>query len=290
MSVEVPGLLFAGLALDRAEHLREDLSALSSLWPRARIVWIDAEGNAAAREDGGGLYVSLAGEFPQGLASACFLGLADGEPWFALPPPDPIAHPHWIDLRSAGARFSAFEAGVFAYARALGLWHRRSRFCSACGGPLGLLRAGHVAQCAGCGMQHFPRTDPAIIVLAEAEGRVLLGRQASWPAGQYSLIAGFVEPGESLEDAVRRELMEETGVRAGACRYIASQPWPFPGSLMLGFRAQAEAMPPRIGHELEDARWFSAAEIHREVAAGRLRLSSSISIARRLIDAWLTEQ
>lgn len=290
MSTTPPVQLFAGLPLDRAEHLREDSAALSALWPKAQVIRLDAEGQAAAREDGEGLAVAAGSAFAEGFSRATFLGLAGDTPWFALGVADGAEWPSWIDLRSAGARFSPFEAGLFAYARALGLWQRRSRFCPACGNPLGILRGGHVAQCGHCGLEHYPRTDPAVIVLAESDGRVLLGRQPSWPAGQYSLIAGFVEPGESLEDAARRELAEETGVTAGACRYIASQPWPFPGTLMLGFRAQAEYMPPRVGRELEDARWFSADDIRREVAAGRLRLSSRISIARSLIDAWLAER
>ncbi|MBB5015455.1 NAD(+) diphosphatase [Rehaibacterium terrae] len=281
--------LFAGLPLDRAEHLREDVAALAALWPQARVIRLDPEGHAAARADGEGLALASGREFVDRFAQATFLGLSGGTPWFALDA-DPAGWPHWIDLRSAGARFSPFEAGLFAYARALGLWQRRSRFCPACGHRLGFARGGHVAECGNCGLEHYPRTDPAVIVLAESEGRVLLGRQPNWPAGQYSLIAGFVEPGESLEDAARRELAEETGIVAGACRYIASQPWPFPGTLMLGFRAEAEFMPPRVGRELEDARWFSADDIRREVAAGRLRLSSRISIARSLIDAWLAER
>lgn len=279
--------LFAGLPLDRAEHLREDAEALRSLWPKARILRIDAEGQAAMREDGEGLAVAASGDIDAQPAQACFLGLAGDTPWFSLGVEDTGGHPHWIDLRSAGARFSAFEAGLFAYARALRLWQRRSRFCPGCGGALALARGGHVGLCGGCGLEHYPRTDPAVIVLAESEGRVLLGRQPGWPPGQYSLIAGFVEPGESLEDAARRELLEETGVVAGACHYVASQPWPFPGSLMLGFRAEAVSMPPRVGRELEDARWFTAGEIRAEVAAGRMRLSSRISIARNLMDAWL---
>lgn len=282
---------FAALALDRAEHLREDPAALARLWPQARIIGLDEEGNLALDEAGERPAVWTGARLGDGIEQSIFLGLAGDTPWFALRghPLPPSAT--WIDLRSAGVRLPAFEAGLFAYARAVALWQRRHRFCTACGGPLSLTRAGHVALCAACGMEHYPRTDPAVIVLVESGDRILLGRQPDWPAGRYSLIAGFVEPGESLEDAARRELLEETGVPVEACRYVASQPWPFPAALMLGFRARAaEPVAPRIGRELEDARWFSLDDIRAGVASGELKLSARISIARSLVDAWLAER
>jgi NAD+ diphosphatase len=179
------------------------------------------------------------------------------------------------------------SASLLAYARALALWKARHRHCGVCGAPNLPARAGHVMRCsrAGCGTEAFPRLDPAIIVLVtDATGeRALLGRQASWAAGRYSTIAGFVEPGESLEDAVIREVEEETGVVAGDVEYVASQPWPVPSSLMLGFRAVARThdITLRDG-ELEDARWFTRADL----AAGHPLLPPAGAISARLIDAW----
>ena len=161
-----------------------------------------------------------------------------------------------------------------------------------------MLRAGWLGRCQSCGLDHYPRTDPAVIVAVSDGARLLLGRQSTWPARRYSVIAGFVEPGESLEQAVAREVMEETGLRVRRCRYLASQPWPFPGALMLGFAAEAESGEPRVGVELEDARWFDAGEIRAAAARESMAdvdhtdddgplLSSPISIARWLIEHWL---
>jgi len=191
------------------------------------------------------------------------------------------------ELRPLAPALSPESASLLAYARALSLWKSRHRFCGVCGTPNLPARAGHVLRCSreGCASETFPRLDPAIIVLVSDAGgeRALLGRQASWPAGRYSTIAGFVEPGESLEDAVVREVEEETGVQVTDVRYESSQPWPFPSSLMLGFRAVARTheITLRDG-ELEDARWFTRADI----AAGHPVLPPAGSISARLIDGW----
>lgn len=189
------------------------------------------------------------------------------------------------ELRPLAPMLDTEEAGLLAYARALAWWQQRHRFCGMCGAPAEPSRAGHVMRCTApaCGTEFFPRIDPAIIVLVSDGERALLGRQAAWPAGRYSTIAGFVEPGESLEDAVAREVFEETHVQIVHSDYHSSQPWPFPSSLMLGF--MAEAMPgsmPRAGEELDDARWFSRAEI----AAGAVTLPPPTSISHRLIEGW----
>jgi len=190
------------------------------------------------------------------------------------------------ELRPLLAELPAAEAAVLACARALLVWRARHRHCGVCGAPTAPRQAGHCLRCTSseCGAEFFPRLDPAVIVLVSDGERVLLGRQATWPTGRYSALAGFVEAGESLEDAVAREASEETGVQVRDIRYFGSQPWPFPSSLMLGFHAHASAATPlRLDGELEDARWFSAAEL----AAGASRiLSPPYSIARRLIDAW----
>jgi NAD+ diphosphatase len=190
----------------------------------------------------------------------------------------------FAELRPLASELPAHEASLLAYARALNLWRANHRFCSRCGTPTLPERAGHARHCPACGYHSFPRLDPAIIVLAHAGERALLGRQPTWPAGRYSTIAGFVEPGESLEDAVRRELREETGIAAGQIQYHSSQPWPFPASLMLGFTAQAGFAPPVLHDgELEDARWFT----REELLSGSVLLPPPTAIARRLIDEWL---
>lgn len=188
------------------------------------------------------------------------------------------------ELRALSPQLDAEEAGLLAYARGVSLWRSRQRHCGVCGAPTCPTHAGHSLRCSqeSCGQVYFPRLDPAIIVLVSDGERALLGRQSAWPPGRYSTIAGFVEPGESLEDAVIREVLEETGVRVTCAHYDSSQPWPFPASLMVGFHARALADPVRTGGELEDARWFT----HEDLRAGRVLLPPPHSISRRLIDAW----
>lgn len=189
------------------------------------------------------------------------------------------------ELRPLANQLPADEANLLAYARALSIWRARHRFCGICGSPTLSERAGHVLTCSNPECRHnvFPRIDPAIIVLVSDGERALLGRPPTWPPGRYSTIAGFVEPGESLEDAVVREVLEETGVRLRSVTYQSSQPWPFPSSLMVGF--QAEALPGeriRVGGELEDARWFTREEIAHNIPI----LPPATSISYRLIRTW----
>jgi NAD+ diphosphatase len=211
----------------------------------------------------------------------CMLIEVDAADQAALP-----ALAHFEELRAVAGLLPSDEAGLLAYARGLSIWRSRHRFCGTCGAQLLRERAGHVLRCsnAACGVEEFPRIDPAIIVMVTDGARALLGRQASWPAGRYSTIAGFVEPGESLEDAVVREVAEETGVAVHDIQYHSSQPWPFPASLMVGFAARC--MPDaaiKVGGELEDVRWFTRAEID----AGAAGLPPSHSISYRLIRTWL---
>lgn len=202
----------------------------------------------------------------------------------ALLPP----HARFEELRPLAAAFAADEAGLFAYARALAHWHGTHRHCSRCGASVEVTRAGHALRCSSCAHEIFPRLDPAVIVLVSDGKLALLGRQASWPPQRYSTIAGFMEPGESLEDAVRREVLEETGVTLQRIEYFASQPWPFPASLMLGFNAHALTGQQPVTHdgELEDARWFAREDVH----AGRVLLPPRESISRRLIEHWLAAE
>jgi NAD+ diphosphatase len=237
------------------------------------------------------------GEMLKAVETIVFLGRNEARTYFALDLPrdnsafaDSLARlGRFQDMKRFGALLPAPQAGLLAYARALTHWHRRHRFCGDCGSPTASVDGGHRRACtnAQCGGQHFPRTDPAIITLIQSGERCLLGRQPVWPQGFFSAIAGFVEPGESLEDAVVREMLEETGIRVTEVQYHSSQPWPFPCSIMLGFNAVAcDERIRLVDDELEDARWFSRKDFEGGLEAGALRLPSSFSIAFRLIEDW----
>jgi NAD+ diphosphatase len=202
----------------------------------------------------------------------------------AGPPPTP-GGTRFEDLRHIASLLPADEAGLLGYARAMVSWRKGHRFCGTCGARTEPTKGGHVLECSnpGCRGEQFPRIDPAIIVLVSDGERALLGRQASWPAGRYSTIAGFVEPGESLEDAVAREVLEETGIEVDAIAYHSSQPWPFPASLMLGFTAHAATREVHLrDQELEDARWFT----REQVRSGTPLLPPIQSISFSLIEHW----
>ena len=310
MTVAAAPFAFLEGALDRAEHLRNDPEALAARWPTSRVLLIDDEGRAAVdadfnsdADDAAGTHAGprrvrgaeLGEVIP---ADALFLGIdAEGDAWFALPAPSILGTgdaPGPVDLRTAAALWPAAAATAFAQARALLHWRARHRHCGACGNALEFQRAGWLGYCAHCTLEHYPRTDPAMIVAVTDGQRLLLGRQASWPERRYSTLAGFVEPGESLEQTVAREVQEESGVRVRACRYLASQPWPFPSSLMLGFIADAEPDIPVVNDELEDARWFTHAQIgaalRGETRDAGVLLSPRLSISRWLIEQWHAQQ
>ena len=282
---------FAAAGLERAAEHRDDAKWLAAqrASPRARFVMFDPQQRTPVHGDR--LHLLAATQAPAD-AEASLLGLHDDAPLFVL-------HDHaagasvgddaqWLSLREAGLRLQAYEAGLVAYAHGLRNWQQATRHCSFCGGALQLVAAGHRAACPQCGRLHFPRTDPAIIVIVEHDDACLLGRQATWRPRQYSTLAGFVEPGESLEDAVRREVREEAGVQVIDCDYHSSQPWPFPASLMLGFTACAAARDISLSDgELEDARWFTAAQIVAGIRSGDLLPSSPLSISFRLLEHWL---
>ena len=220
------------------------------------------------------------------------LGEVDGKPCFALGLDNDVVLPEarHDDLRSVSALLPYEDLALLGYARAMVHWHRQHRYCGHCGALMQGARAGHERVCGNCGMHWFPRIDPAIIVLVTDGEHCLLGRQPSWPKGRYSTIAGFVEHGETLEAAVAREVKEETDVEVHAPRYHSSQPWPYPGSLMLGFRAEASSTAINCNDgELEHAAWFSRDDIADSVNQG-LMMPPSRSISYRLIKAWFEEE
>jgi NAD+ diphosphatase len=225
--------------------------------------------------------------------SAILLGVKGGRTYFAIGLPSQQASPpiglgQFQDLRQIAPLLDEPDGALLAYARAMTYWHERHRFCGDCGSPTTSVEGGHVRICTNdqCGQHHFPRTDPAIIVLVTLGERCLLGRQPTWREGLYSTIAGFVEPGESLENAVIREVQEETGVKVKETFYHSSQPWPFPSSLMLGFTAVAANETIQVHDELEKAGWFTRRELHSKLKEGHLKLPSPVSISYRLIEDW----
>jgi NAD+ diphosphatase len=303
--------VFAGPYLDRAGHLRADPAWLESALadPRSRVlpVWdslnlvADAEeaagASSGARQNGAAQGAALRAAFlgideiaPQRRPDLILLGRRDGTYFFAYEvesaePPTIPAGSRFAELRTAAALLPDEEAGLLSYARAMVGWRRTHRHCGRCGAKTLSAKAGHVLVCTNpvCRHEQFPRLDPAIIVLVIDGDRVLLGRQASWPAGRYSTIAGFVEPGESLEDAVAREVHEETGIHVNEIEYHSSQPWPFPSSLMLGFTARAVSQDIDLRDlELEDARWFT----REDIVSGTPYLPPNVSISFRLIEHW----
>lgn len=287
------GYAFVQQPLDRADALRDDPQRLAALWPQGRILVLDNDGNAFA--DAQGHPLPLLGEHVgAGPGTAIFLGLRGEQAWFCVDAAVvDVEAAGRTDLRRAALEWDPAEASAFAYARGMSYWQARTRFCGVCGGAIAFRRGGFIGHCAQCGNDHYPRVDPAVIVAVSDGQRLLLGRQASWAPRRYSVIAGFVEPGESLEQTVVREVHEETRVRVTASQYLGAQPWPFPGALMLGFRAWADpADVPQVDGELEDARWFTREEVGAALARGLhddgqgLLLSPSISIARALIEHW----
>lgn len=298
---------FAGLSLilDRVAEHRDAIDWVTARAgaPDARYLLLDAAGDAFLHREEEALRWLDATERERLLAHASWslLGIADGQPHFMLlldERDDILAleeafNARRVGLREAGLRLAAEEAGLFAYAKGLAHWQRETRFCARCGAPLQLVSSGHRAQCTNpaCGRLHFPRTDAAIIVIVEYQGACLLGRQAGWPAGRYSTLAGFIEPGEALEDAVRREVAEEAGVLVGDVHYHSSQPWPMPASLMVGFTATALSPTIRLRDgELEDARWFTPQQIVDGLADGSLKPPTSLSVSYQLLSHWLQQR
>jgi NAD+ diphosphatase len=281
---------FSGQPLDRADHLRTDPAKLAELAGEGRLLRLDglvpvldADGRLVWDEVAGGELV--------------FLGMAEGCAHFAAVPGEGNADPAYAQRQiwTMLGQLSADDLALYGTARSVLDWHARHRFCARCGQPTALAKGGWQRDCAACGAEHFPRVDPVAIMLVECDGRLLLGRQARFPPRSYSALAGFLEPGESIEDAVRREVFEEAGARVGEVEYIASQPWPFPSQLMLGCLGYADSLEVTVDEtEIEDARWFSRAEVAEAMGKGPDSTSflapPAQAIAHTLLQWWLENE
>lgn len=288
--------VFAGAFVDRSGHRRQDAAWLKSALAAADTVFVPVWGDKCLATGEPLRAVLLSREDIEPWLrepEAIFLGVYRGRPAFAVEidgasdaPFEHIGQFH--DLRYLGNSLPVDEANLVAQARALVVWHQSQQYCGRCGALSRAESGGNTRVCIGpnCGIRIFPRVDPAIIVLVTDRDRCLLGRQANWPEGRYSTIAGFVEPGESLEDAVVREVHEESGIEVEDVEYHSSQPWPFPSSLMVGFIARARTTQIHLGDaDLEDARWLT----REQIAAGEIRLPFKHSISFRLIEDWYDE-
>ena len=277
-----PDPFFAGAGLDRADLLRphsDKLALLAKSSAARELAW--ENGLPAVTEDGRLEWRAIA-------EPTLFLGLAGDAPRFSAvrtPAVDPRAAFSIIGLLDPA------EAPTFAAALSLSSWHSRHQFCANCGAPSEVVRGGWSRRCDACAAEHFPRVDPVVIMLAEHGGRLLLGRQPHYPPNRYSALAGFVEVGESIEDAVARELEEEAGIAVSSVRYLCSQPWPFPSSLMIGCMAFAKSDELTIDTtELDDARWFTRAEVEAAMAgdaAAPFLPPPPVAIANTLLAYWL---
>jgi NAD+ diphosphatase len=294
---------YTGSPLDRAGHRRDDadwiVEALADPETLFAPVW-RSRSLMRGIESGKPEAVLLTGGAAEAVRMAggpwAFLGFWEGKPVFTVDcsgaedplPLLPDGMGGFADLRQVAGLLPPGEASVLAHARGLMHWRTRHRFCGVCGAECAPRSAGNVMVCTGCNAQHFPRTDPAVIMLVVRGDSCLLGHSHRFPnTAMYSTLAGFVEPGESLEEAVRREVQEETGVLVGDVLYHSSQPWPFPASIMLGFHAEGLSEAITIDpEELKDARWFSRDQL-RDPAAHGFSLPRIDSIARRLIEDWL---
>ena len=292
-----PHLDLAANAHDRAGEWRVDEAWLDQRWadPQSRVLLV--AGTRIRPVDGAVPWLSTAEATYDG--RRVLLGERDDRTWFALlvdPADAPGDRGEWVGIREVLphlAKAEVSEAPLVFHAVGMAEWHWATRFCPRCGGALEPRLAGAELVCTSCGKAQFPRTDPAVI-MAITHGdpgshgeALLLGRQAAWPAGRYSTLAGFLEPGETLEDAVRREVWEEVGVRVGEVTYFGNQPWPLPASLMLGFLGRARTRDITVdGREIEDARWFTRDQMREEAESGGLVLPGGVSISRSLVEHW----
>lgn len=285
-------IAFSGAPLDRDDHLRADPARIAELLAGDALL-LKLDGLVPEQADGGALQWAPVSTAPAG-ADLVFLGLLDGVARFAAVPVSGDADPAYAHQRSRAAMMALHggELAIWGTARSVLDWHARHRFCARCGQPTVPAKGGWQRDCPACNSQHFPRVDPVAIMLVECGGQLLLGRQSRFPERSYSALAGFVEPGETIEEAVIREVFEEAGVRVRDVAYIASQSWPFPSQLMIGCIAQADSMALNIDtSEIEDARWFTRAEVAEALA--REQDSASFvpppkqAIAHHMLGWWL---
>lgn len=298
MRLGAGAIAFGGARIDRADHIRSDPAALAALmdW-RARVLVFEP-GLVPGCDDAGCLAWGTLADCPAD-AELVFLGMLDGKACFAPVPAAGEARPAYALPRiwQALAMLGPEDLALYGAARSLVDWHARHRFCAQCGGATHPAKGGWQRVCGACRAEHFPRVDPVTIMLVEnGEGpgrRLLLGRQPQFPEGRFSALAGFVEPGETIEEAVAREVLEEAGVAVSAVRYVASQPWPFPSQLMIGCHAVAASDELTIDHnELDDARWFTAGEISAALSgdpAAPFIAPPPQAIARHLLEWWLDQ-
>jgi len=291
--VNRPAIAFTGSPLDRADDIRNNPEQLAGLMNfRARLLLLD--GLEPLFDDRGALqWGTLADADPE--AELVFLGLLEGTACFAAAPREGASGPAYANpgIWRAMQVLAPGQLALYGGARSLVDWHARHRFCARCGAPTRPAKGGWQRDCGTCGAQHFPRTDPVTIMLVERDDHLLLGRQPRFPPRVFSALAGFVEPGESIEEAVAREVWEEAGVRVRDVSYVASQPWPFPSQLMIGCHSFADDPAITLDQaELEEARWFSRAELVEARAAGEdgtggLIFPRSFAIAHHLVAWWL---
>jgi NAD+ diphosphatase len=296
--VSFPHIELAAHPHERAGERRSDQAWLDAAWadPETRVLVV---AGARVRVVEGVPSWVPSGETPE-TGTRVLLGERDGRVWFALVVEpghaDGDTDEEWVGLRALLPHLAGDgvkEAPLVFHAFGLTEWLHATRHCPRCGGRLEPRLAGHELECADCHRRQFPRTDPAVIMAIShgepgtSDEQLLLGRHHSWPAGRYSTLAGFLEPGETLEDAVRREVVEETGVRVGEVTYFGNQPWPLPASLMLGFLGRAVSHEITVdGREIQDARWFTRAQMRAGAEAGTLVLPGGVSISRSLVEHW----
>ena len=304
--------LLSRATVNRAEPLLGDAEQQAKLWPEGRLLPMDGGGAVPVRAAGQELAYRRAGDTADTPPpEAVFVGEQDGVGYWALrvdregertgwrvwDPPDLTDEEQWLDLRSVGALLNATDAGVFTTSMAVLNWHRTGGFCARCGSPVTFVRGGWASSCTKCGHEEYPRTDPAVICLVHDEvgvngEHVLLARQPSWPPKRYSVLAGFVEAGESLEDCVMREIADEVGAAVRNVRYLGNQPWPFPRSLMIGFAAAADRAAPLTlaDGEIAEAHWVHRDQVRAAMDAGGsvdgFGLPGGISIARAMVESW----
>ena len=284
-------LSFTGSRLDRADHVRADPERLAGYmnW-KARVLTLD--GLMPSLDETNRLVWGTLADVPED-AELCFLGLDEGKACFAAVPPRGDATPRMANpqLWSLMSTLQPDDLAIYGGARSLADWHARHCFCAQCGGDTKLAKGGWQRNCTACEASHFPRTDPVTIMLVEHEGRLMLGRGLGWPEGRFSALAGFVEPGESIEEAVAREVLEEAGVRVRDVTYVASQPWPFPSQLMIGCHSHTDSDELTIDEtEMAEVEFFTRAQVQAAMAGdGPFVAPPPHAIAHHLMQWWIEQ-